>query len=283
MHDAALIRAAQTGDAEATAQILEGLEGMIYRLAEGRLKGQSGAYADRLEDLRQEGRLAALEALAAYDPEGGAKFSTYAHPRIRGAIFDGANPAGAATADAVATFKRCLGVVGGNMEAAEYLATVLPGAGHKMSAATAHVVRLALEGVESLDAPGTRDEESFPLAEALADPRGYGVPEDLVEPSDRVRQERERKTALAHALLESLTERAGRVVRMTYGFAPEPHLYDGYDQDGLPVPDHKAIAEVLEITVATSRQTLKRALDRMRQMVELHDQFPPVEELAVAA
>jgi RNA polymerase nonessential primary-like sigma factor len=281
MLDAALIRAAQNGDTAAKAQVLDSVEGLIFRLAERRAAqtaGQSGAYAKRLEDLRQEGRVATLEALAAYDPEGGAKFSSYAHHRIQGAIFDDANTAGAASvsADAVATFKGCLGVVGGDMEAAEYLATVLPGTGHKMSQATAHLVRLVLEGVESLDAPAGRDAEGQSLGDTLLDPYGYGVPEDLVTPSDLARRDRERKRTLAHALLETLSGNAGRVVRMTYGFAPEPHLYAGYDRDGLPVPDHNAIAEVLEITVATSRQTLKRALDRMRKTVETLELAPEV-------
>ncbi|MGW7270790.1 sigma-70 family RNA polymerase sigma factor [Streptomyces sp. NPDC054864] len=274
MLDVAQIRAAQNGDAEAKAQVVDSLEGLIFRLAEKRAAqsaGQSGNYGDRLDDLRQEGRVAVLEALAAYDPEGGAKFSTYAHHRIQGAIFDDANTAGAASvsADAVATFKGCLGVVGGDMEAAEYLATVLPSSGHRMSAGTAHLVRLVLEGVESLDAPAGRDADGQTMGDALLDPYSYGVPDDLVEPSDLARRDRERKRALATALLETLNGNADRVVRMTYGFDPEPHLYAGYDRDGLPVPDHNAIAELLEITVATSRQTLKRALDRMRKVADL--------------
>ncbi|MGW1840354.1 sigma-70 family RNA polymerase sigma factor [Streptomyces sp. NPDC002067] len=268
----ALIRAAQNGDAEATSQVTDGLEGMIYRLAERGVThtpAPSAGYGDRLDDLRQEGRVAALEALARYDPEGGAKFSTYAHTRIHGAIRDGANagllPAGSASP--VATFKRCLGIVGGDMEAAEYLVTVLPSAGHRLSAETAHMVRSMLEGAESLDAPAGTG-ESFLLGEVLADPHGHGVPDDLVEPSDLRRRDRDRKTTLAHALLDTLSGNAARIVRMVYGFEPETHLYAGYDRDGLPVPDHAAIAEALGITVATSRQTLKRALDRLRRAVE---------------
>ncbi|KIZ17308.1 sigma-70 family RNA polymerase sigma factor [Streptomyces natalensis] len=269
----ALIRAAQNGDTEATAQALESLEGMIYRLAEQRMAHTpvlSAGYGDRLDDLRQEGRVAVLEALARYDPEGGAKFSTYAHTRIRGAIWDTANTATgpAVSADAVATFKGCMGIVGGDMEAAEYLATVLPNSGHRLSAETSLQVRWVLEGTESLNAPDPASREGDTLGESLADPYRYGVPEDLVEPRDVARQDQARKAALAHALLETLHGNADRVVRMTYGFGPEPHLFNGYDRDGLPVPDHTAIAEALGITVATSRQTLKRALDRLRNVVQ---------------
>ncbi|ARF55099.1 sigma-70 family RNA polymerase sigma factor [Streptomyces gilvosporeus] len=276
----ALIRAAQNGDTEATAQVLESLEGMIYRLAEKRMAhtpGLSAGYGDRLDDLRQEGRVAALEALARYDPKGGAKFSTYAHTRIQGAIQDDANTTSgpAISADAVATFKRCLGVVGGDMEAAEYLATILPSSSHRLSAETSLLVRQVLEGTESLDAPAdpggnkaTTPGGRGTVGDTLADPYRYGVLEDLVEPRDVARHDRARKAALAHALLETLHGNADRIVRMVYGFDPEPHLHAGYDRDGLPVPDHAAIAEALGITVATSRQTLKRALDRLRRAVE---------------
>ncbi|MEU7186455.1 sigma-70 family RNA polymerase sigma factor [Streptomyces sp. NPDC045369] len=274
MFSPALIRSAQSGDAEATAQVLENLEGMIYRLAETRVThspGLAAGYGDALDDLRQEGRVAALEALARYNPDGGAKFSTYAHTRIKGAMHDTANTRSGPTvsADAIATFKGCLGVVGGDMEAAEFLATVLPSSHHRLSAKTAHMARLALEGVESLDAPlksAAGEAGTATLGDSLAAPDQ--VPADLADASDAARQDRERKHALAHALLESLHGNADRIVRMVYGFAPEPHLFDGYDANGLPIPDHKAIAEALDINVATSRQTLKRALDRLRNTVQ---------------
>ncbi|WP_431980814.1 sigma-70 family RNA polymerase sigma factor [Streptomyces qinglanensis] len=273
MFSPSLIRAAQNGDQEATAQVLEGLEGMVYRLAEQRMAhtpGLAAGYGDKLDDFRQEGRVAALEALHRYDPDGPAKFSTYAYTRIKGAIWDGSTGRSgpAVSADAVMTFKKCMGIVGGDMEAAEYLVTVLPSRHHRLSAGAAHMVRLALEGTESLDAPDPTSREGGPVGEALADPNGYGVPDDLVEPSDMARQDRARKHALAHSLLATLHGNADRIVRMTFGFDPEPHLFNGYDADGLPIPDHGAIAEALGITVATSRQTLKRALDRLRAAVQ---------------
>ncbi|MHB6906049.1 DNA polymerase [Streptomyces sp. DB-54] len=219
---------------------------------------------------RQEGRVAALEALRRYDPDGGALFSTYAHARIKGAMTDSANTSSGPTvsADAVATFKGCLGIVGGDMEAAEYLATVLPSSHHRLSAETAHRVRQALEGAESLDGPAHAGDAFVSLSDTMADPHRYGVPEDLVEPADEARHDQARKAALANALLETLSGNAARIVRMVFGFEPETHLFSGYDHNGLPIPDHTAIAQELGITPATSRQTLKRALDRLRARVE---------------
>ncbi|MGG7570353.1 sigma-70 family RNA polymerase sigma factor [Streptomyces sirii] len=273
MHHPTLIRAAQNGDQAATAEILESLEGLVYRLAERRVSRSTGitaGYGDALDDLRQEGRVAALEALHRYDPDGGARFSTYAHARIKGAMSDSANARSGPTISpsAVATFKGCLGVVGGDMEAAEYLATVLPSSHHRLSAETAHMVRQALEDAESLDGPAHAGDTFVSVGDTMADPHRYGVPEDLVEPADVAHHDRARKAALARALLETLNGNAARIVRMVFGFEPETHLFNGYDRDGLPIPDHAAIADALGITPATSRQTLKRALDRLRAAVE---------------
>ncbi|MEW1673020.1 sigma-70 family RNA polymerase sigma factor [Streptomyces noursei] len=273
MHHPTLIRAAQNGDQAATTQILEGLEGLVYRLAEKRVTCSpdvTAGYGDALDELRQEGRVAALEALRRYDPDGGARFSTYAHARIKGAMADSANASSGPTvsADAVATFKGCLGIVGGDIEAAEYLATVLPSRHHRLSAETAHRVRQALEGTESLDGPAHAGDAFVSLNDTLTDPYRYGVPEDLVEPADEARHDQARKAALANALLETLNGNAARIVRMVFGFEPETHLFNGYDHNGLPIPDHTAIAKELGITPATSRQTLKRALDRLRARVE---------------
>ncbi|MEU7200245.1 sigma-70 family RNA polymerase sigma factor [Streptomyces sp. NPDC045470] len=281
----ALIRAAQKGDDEAKAQVIASLEGLIYTLATKRMASVpalSAGYTDRLEDLRQEGRLAVLECLQRYDANGGAKFSTYAHKRITEALAEEANDLGSATVSpaAVSTFKAALGQVGGDWEAAEFLVTVIDSC-HRMSAAKAHTVRLVLEGVVSLDAPAG-DGETFPLHDSLADPYGYGVPEDLVEPRDVARRERAAKQALAHALLARLKENPARVVRMTYGFEPEVHLHQGYDAQGLPVPDSKAIAEELGTTPGNVRVMLTRSLAKLRQAVESVAQELDLELEAVA-
>ncbi|MFB7643907.1 sigma-70 family RNA polymerase sigma factor [Streptomyces sp. NPDC056084] len=272
MLDAALICAAQKGDTEAKAQVIAALDGLIYTLAQKRMASipaLSAGYTDKLDDLRQEGRLAVLECLERYNPNGGAKFSTYAHKRIAEALGEAAHDHGGATVSpaALATFRAALGTVAGDWEAAEFLVTVIDSS-HRMTPAKAHTVRLVLEGIDSLDAPAGR-EETFPLHENLEAPYGYGVPEDLVEPRDVARRERAHKEALAHALLATLKENPARVVRMTYGFEPEVHLHQGYDAQGLPVPDAAAIAEELGTTPGNVRVMLTRSLAKMRQAVEV--------------
>ncbi|MET9375701.1 sigma factor [Streptomyces sp. NPDC002992] len=140
------IHAAQDGDETAVLAILDSVEGIVRRAVQRRWRPGMD-----VEDLAQEGRVAALEALKRYRPEGGAKFSTYAYLRIVRAVADyAAMPVAVhVPPHAVATFRACLGKVGGDVEAAEYLATVLPGPGHRMSPATAHAVRLALQPAEA--------------------------------------------------------------------------------------------------------------------------------------
>ncbi len=142
----AAIRAAQNGDETATLAVLDSVEGIVRRAVQHRWRPGMD-----VDDMVQEGRVAALEALKRYDPEGGAKFSTYTYLRITRTVADYAAtpPTVHVPPRAVATFRACLGNVGGDTEAAEYLATLLPGPGHRMSAATAHAVRVALQPAES--------------------------------------------------------------------------------------------------------------------------------------
>ncbi|MEV3856091.1 sigma factor [Streptomyces sp. NPDC050095] len=222
---------------------------------------------DVYDELCQEGRLATLEALKTYRDDRGAQFTTHAYRRIHMRVYEAANGGAdlGATADQRATFLTCMGVVGGDWEAAEYLCTVLPGSGHRMSAETAAHVRRVLQGVTSLDASAVRDHgETIPLVETLADPNGLGVPQDLVDARDLDRAERSRRIALARALLATLDDRKARVLRLTYGIDPEPHLIN---EDG--TPDNAAIARVMGIdrpnTVAVMRT---RTLAKLRSIAE---------------
>lgn len=62
---------ARHGDPVATATVLSAVEGLIHTLIQ-----RSGARADQ-DDLLQEGRILAIQALRTFDPELGANFGTY--------------------------------------------------------------------------------------------------------------------------------------------------------------------------------------------------------------
>lgn len=78
-----LALAFQLGDIGAGAELLRNVEGLIRHQASKMCQDDS-----LLEDLLQEGRVAALAAARDYDAERGALFPTYALPRIRAAMVE---------------------------------------------------------------------------------------------------------------------------------------------------------------------------------------------------
>lgn len=78
-----LALAFQPGDIGAGAELLRNVEGLIRHQASKMCQDDS-----LLEDLLQEGRVAALAAARDYDAERGALFPTYALPRIRAAMVE---------------------------------------------------------------------------------------------------------------------------------------------------------------------------------------------------
>lgn len=78
-----LALAFQLGDVRAGEELLRNVEGLIRHQAIKMCQDDS-----LLEDLLQEGRVAALDAARDYDGERGALFSTYALPRIRAAMVE---------------------------------------------------------------------------------------------------------------------------------------------------------------------------------------------------
>ncbi|MFD9813962.1 sigma factor [Streptomyces sp. NPDC059080] len=267
----ALVCDAQNQDPQAVAAVLEAAEPYIKDAAKRHVRTAAAASAgssDLFDELCQEGRLATLEALRTYRDDKGAQFTTHAYRRIHMRVYEAANGGTdlGATADQRSTFLSCMAVVGGDWEAAEYLCTVLPGSGHRMSPETAGHVRRVMQGISSLDAPTpTRTAgESVALLETLTDPRGLGLPDDLVEARDLNQNQRAQRIALAHALLANLDDRKAQVLRLTYGIAPEPHLANA---DGSP--DNAAIAQVMGIDRPNSVAVMRtRTLAKLRQVVE---------------
>ena len=74
------------GDREARASLLERYAGLVHHLA--RQTRRRAGRGVELEDLIGAGMLGLVRALDAFDPGRGLAFSTYAVPRIRGAMLD---------------------------------------------------------------------------------------------------------------------------------------------------------------------------------------------------
>lgn len=74
------------GDVEARNRLVERHIGLVYHFAR-RLESQGSGVLE-LEDLVSAGTVGLLSAVTAYDPSRGYRFSTFAAPRIRGAMLD---------------------------------------------------------------------------------------------------------------------------------------------------------------------------------------------------
>lgn len=75
-----------SGDPEARKQLLDQYLGLVHHIAR-QLSARVGS-AVELDDLVSSGTLGLVLALESFDPDRGLAFSTYATPRIRGAMLD---------------------------------------------------------------------------------------------------------------------------------------------------------------------------------------------------
>jgi RNA polymerase nonessential primary-like sigma factor len=154
-------------------------------------------------------------------------------------------------------FTKCLSIAEGDVKAAERLCTVTNDR-RRMSPELARATRLAWEGAASLDMPAEdTDGGASTLGDLIADPYGYGVPEDLVEPSDITSGQRKRNQDLAHALLALTTERRRFILKATYGIDPVPFFEDDNE-----------IAAYLGVTRSTVGNTRSQALTFLREKGE---------------
>ncbi len=79
-------RYAATRDPEARVQLLDLYLGLVHHAAREAIR--SGGRGAELEELISAGTVGLVQALEGFDPARGLAFSTYAVPRIRGAILD---------------------------------------------------------------------------------------------------------------------------------------------------------------------------------------------------
>ena len=76
----------ELGDLQARSQLLDSFLGLVHHTAHDMLRFRPGA--PELEDLIGAGTVGMVQALEGFDPKRGLAFSTYAMPRIRGAMLD---------------------------------------------------------------------------------------------------------------------------------------------------------------------------------------------------
>lgn len=231
----------RTGDEGAREKLIERHVPLVRYFAR-RLATSLGAGADR-EELASAGMVGLLDAVEAYDPERGYRFSTFAAPRIRGAMLDELRRRDEAPrsvrrrqrrlAETEETLTVRLNRTPRHEEVAEVLGVDAPTLwGWKGDAARA--TRLSLE--DRVGSEGEGDARRLRDVVRLEDPD----PEERLARSQEV--ERLRRE------LEGLDERERLVVRL-------------YDFQEMKL---REIAELLEVTESRVSQIRTRAIGRLR-------------------
>jgi RNA polymerase sigma factor for flagellar operon FliA len=237
------------GDPDARAELLERYIGLVHHHAR---EVTQRARELELDELVSAGTIGLVQALHGFDPGRGLAFSTYAMPRIRGAMLDelrrhdrlprSVRVRSRRLEEARATLQQRLGRAPEPREIAAELGVDLDTYWRWVDEAHARVP-LALE------APGGADAGEGTLAETVADPAAP-------EPGARL-VEQERWTRLRESLA-ALPERERMVLALYF-----------YEELNL-----RQIGEVLHITESRVSQIRTRALRRLR------DELEPREEAA---
>lgn len=234
----------EQGDLEARRQLLEQHLGLAHHIA--RQIAERVPEGVELDDLVSAGALGLVLALASFDPGRGLAFSTYATPRIRGAILDDLRKRDWVPRSVRSKSRRIAAAVG-------QLESVLGRLPEPTEVATAMGLDVTTywrwqEDTENavlmpLDGPiGTQDRESATLAETLGDPS--------VRKADLEVMQSEEVDALRQAITE-LPPKERTVLSLYY-----------YEELNL-----RQIAEVLHLTESRISQIRTQALSRLQTML----------------
>ncbi|MGW6920880.1 sigma factor [Streptomyces sp. NPDC054950] len=255
------IKAAQDKDINAISDVLAATETRVTRLAQtaaGRMTRSGSRYNAHVEEFSQVGRIAAWEALGRFKGETVDSFYGFIHSTVEHALMDATrserNPGAGVDKDAVKTFGNMLEMADGDVYLAEKLAQTVPPKGQRLSADRANAARLSWQGSVSMDAapPNQHDyERGGARTDFLADVNRtvstFGVPEDLVEPSDLNREASRVKHAVVHAILDSMGDQQRAVIEHSFGIRDAIDFGHG---DGC---DNEGMAEFLGIKVCNLR------------------------------
>ncbi|WP_282793694.1 sigma factor [Streptomyces sp. CC224B] len=226
------ISAAQNNDLNAITAVVTATEERVRHLARKYATGSGRTDASLAEDLAQTGRIAVWECTARFSGTTVAEFFAYVDRTLKGAMSDArkVETRQGVSRSVAGAFEAALSQADGDPYEAERLATDAAVLGdRRLSPETAYAARLSWQGVEHLDAPMGQGEtgESFTLADTLA--AQYGVPADLLQPSDYERARRKQTSIQVRQTLARMSDDQATVLMALTGIAPV--RYYGAERD----------------------------------------------------
>jgi RNA polymerase sigma factor for flagellar operon FliA len=235
----------RAGDLDARARLLDGYLGLVLHCAR-EIAGRVSRSVE-LDDLISAGTLGLVQALEGFDPSQGLAFSTYAVPRIRGAVLDELRRLdwmprtlrgrSRQLARARAELEQQLGREPSATEIAGRLGIDLPTYWRWVGESDGRVML----GLDEMVGAGSADE--CHVRETIADPAGV-LPGERMEHEDRLR--------VLRAAFAALPEKDRLVLTLYY--------YEGLNL--------RQIGEVLHVSESRVSQIRSRALRRLRARTE---------------
>ena len=244
--EVALARRVQAGDPEAREHMIKANLRLVVKIAR-----EYEGFGVPLLDMISEGNMGLIKGVERFDPDKGAKLSTYAawwiKQNIRRAL---ANQSKTIRLPAHVVEKRVqiravetrlqelLGRMPNDAEVAEELG---------LEAGWVRHYRQALVSPSSLDAPLNGDDESNRLADVVADPTATTPFEDARSQADN---------AMVNEVLDTLNDREREILELRFGL-------DGDEERTL-----EEIGDKFGLTRERIRQIQERALHKMRVRIE---------------
>lgn len=216
------IRAAQQGAKWAQELVLGALRSRIAQQAFAAAP-RAGEFWNIVDELKHVGMIAAWEALERFAGSTVDDFFGFMYRTTQTAIAEHLNALRFAGADRKATEAFCywLRECDGDADLAEKLCQRTAAPGHtRLGRDRANAARLAVQGATALDAPYHTDDAGgeYTYADLLVSE--LGIPDESLTSDDLSQRERAVRIELVRAVLDSMGETRGTVLKATFGIEP---------------------------------------------------------------
>lgn len=232
------IAAAKANDTDAVTAVIRATDERVIQLARRYATTGGSTNLDLAEELAQIGRVAVWECISRFSGEDVAQFFTYMDSTVSGTLSDArrADQRQGVSPSAAKDFETALRLAEGDPYEAQRLAASDAMGKRKMSPDMAQAARLSWTGHEYLDAPIAKAVGAHSAAEerstlgSFVDER-FGVPADLVEPSDLDRERRKATRERVHATLGQMGAGQRDILKGTFGISPAPFFGTDNEDD----------------------------------------------------